>query len=42
MNWVNKRIAPGTYIIKPHWKLDYVALVQENIEKFKAEQNEAV
>jgi glycosyltransferase involved in cell wall biosynthesis len=38
MRWVNKRIAPGTYIIKPHWKLDYVALVQENIEKNKREQ----
>ena len=37
MSWVNKRIAPGTYIIKPHWKLDYVALVQANIEKNEEE-----
>ncbi len=38
MRWVNKRIAPGTYIIKPHWKLDYVKLVQDNIDRYKDEQ----
>ncbi len=35
MNWVNKRIAPGTYIIKPHWKLDYVGLVRANMEQIE-------
>ena len=31
--WVDKRIAPGTYIIKPHWKKDYAAMIAQNLEK---------
>ena len=34
--WVDKRIAPGTYIIKPHWKKDYQAMVEAHIETRKA------